>query len=114
MRWRVETGYIFGLTLSVGTYVELHCFEHFSDNKYQHFEGMPHTLYIVMVLSNKLNGFPSATCGGGFFVARNADFQATATIKYQQLLTIFMNPTVVFSYLYYSFELPVVLVNFHM
>ena len=53
------------LVPNVGTYVELCYIEDFSVNKYQHFEGMGHAFWVILLLYSALKGFPRVTCGRG-------------------------------------------------
>ena len=72
---------------TVGTYKEWHYIDHFSTNKFQHFEGTGRTLWSVLVPSNALKGFPSVPCWRGSFLARKIlGFQSTAAIKQQHWL----------------------------
>ena len=70
----VFKGQDLALVPTIGSSVELYYIEHFSVNKCKKFEGTVRTLSSVMVLSNKLKGFPSVPIWGGCFFEKKLDF----------------------------------------
>ena len=58
------------LVPTIFTYVKFCYIEHFSVKRYQNFEGMGRSLWIVMVLSNALKGFTNIPYEQGCFFLR--------------------------------------------
>ena len=58
------------LVPTLGTYIEWHYINHFSANKFQHFEGTGRTLWSVLVPYDASEGFPSVPCEQGYFFSK--------------------------------------------